>query len=138
MLLLRNEMHLFEFLSNKKTTAFAVLMSAMCAVSAAEWTLGAAKFTFTQTETRSSAQEGAASLIPQLILEQIMADSSRTLTNRELLDRTLEDLLTARLSLFLQLSKEVKARDSLVITEPDARSLKKKIAADTICKIFEY
>ena len=132
MLLLRNEMHLFEFLSNKKTTAFAVLMSVMCTVSAAEWTLGAAKFTFTQAETRSSAQEGAASLIPQLILEQTMADSSRTLTNRELLDRTLEDLLTARLSLFLQLSKEVKARDSLVITEPDARSLKKKIAAENV------
>lgn len=107
---------------------FALLAPA--ALSAADWTLAAQKFTFTQSDTRSSAQQGAASLLPQLILEQIINGSTRIPTNREMLNRTLDDLLTKRLSLFLQLSKEVKTRDSLVITEQDERSRAKKSAAE--------
>ena len=94
---------------------------------ASDWTLGAAKFSFSQNESHSSSEEDAASILPQLILEQIVSTSSRITTKREMLNRTLDDLLTKRLSLFLQLSNEIKIRDSLVIQEEDKNNLKKKI-----------
>ncbi|MFA6937050.1 MAG: hypothetical protein WCQ67_02335 [Treponema sp.] len=97
---------------------------------ASDWTLGATKFSFSQNESHSSSEEDAASILPQLILEQIVSTSSRITTNREMLNRALDDLLTKRLSLFLQLSNEVKVRDSLVIQEDDKNNLKKKIAEE--------
>ena len=78
-----------------------------------DWTLAASKFTFTDSEAKNSSQKASASLIPQLVLEQIAENSSRLTTREEMLDRSLNTLLTERLSLFLQLSKEVKTRDSL-------------------------
>lgn len=111
-------------------TLLCTLLLTQSCIFAADWVLGGMKFTFTQHDERTAAQTGVASLVPQLILEQIATNSSRTPTNSELLDRTLDDLLTKRLSLFLQLSKEVKTRDALVITEPDSAALKKKIAAE--------
>jgi len=98
----------------------------------ADWTLGAQKFSFAQNGIESASQDGAASLIPQLILEQISTVSTRVPTNRELLNRTLDDLQTKRLSLFLQLSKEVKTRDAIFLTEADGRNRKKKITDEQV------
>lgn len=92
-----------------------------------DWTLAASKFTFTDSEAKNSSQKASASLIPQLVLEQIAENSSRLTTREEMLDRSLNTLLTERLSLFLQLSKEVKTRDSLFLTETNQKKLGKKI-----------
>jgi hypothetical protein len=122
----------FTVVLNKKKEITLLILSILTAtmLCASDWTLGGMKFTFTQHDTRTTAQTGVATLLPQLILEQIASGSSRVPTNKEMLDRTLDDLLTKRISLFLQLSKEVKTRDSLVLSEPNQNALKKKIAAE--------
>lgn len=89
-----------------------------------QWVLAAQEFSFTQGPERSSAETGLASLIPQLILEQISSGSARLTSRQEMLDRRLSALLTERISLFLQLSRQIKARDSLVLSYPDSRKLK--------------
>ncbi|MCR5219129.1 hypothetical protein [Treponema sp.] len=94
------------------------------------WTLAATKFTFTRKTPVSSAQESAATILPSLILERIADSPARMTTDEELLDRKLNEYLTERQSLFLQLSKEVQTRDSLVLTEDNPRKLKKLIAAE--------
>ena len=65
--------------------------------------------------------------MPQLILEQIAENSIRSVSSQEQLDRELYALQTERLSLFLQLSKENKTRDSLVLSKTNPRELKKAI-----------
>ena len=91
------------------------------------WTLGVMEFSFKQTQSRAESSTKAASVLPQLIIEQFGNDSIRTIPETESLDRKLKELQTARLSLFLQLSKEYKARDSLVLTTIKPKTLKKKI-----------
>ena len=112
---------------------FAVLM-ALCALmagaaSADDWTLGAMEFMYTQSVPRSSSERGAAATIPSLVLERLSSGAMHTPSSSELLQRSLYNLQTERLSLFMQLAREVKVRDSLVLSESDARALRKKIAA---------
>jgi len=97
-----------------------------------DWVLAATKFNFTRKTAVSSSQDSAASLIPQLILERIAENTSRMTTDEELLDRRLNTFLTERQSLFLQLSKEVQARDALVLTEDNPKKLKKLIAEEDL------
>lgn len=100
----------------------------------ASWVLAASKFSFSQGvsyygRVRESSEDKVASLMPELILEHIVAPSSRLPSEREVLDRYLEKLLVERQSLFLQLSKEIKVRDSLFLSEEKPSKLKKAIAA---------
>ncbi len=95
-----------------------------------DWVLAAQAFTFAQKNTPSASALHSAQSLPQLILEQIATGSSRELPESEVLDRTLNTLQTERISLFLQLSKEVKTRDALVLTTESKRKLAKKIAAE--------
>lgn len=77
------------------------------------WVLAARKF---GAETaRSKSAEVAASVIPKLILEHISVDLSRDVASDEKISRKTDSLLTERLELFLQLSKEIQVRDSLVL-----------------------
>lgn len=92
-----------------------------------DWTLAASKFTFTRKTSLSSSHESAASVLPSLILERIAENPSRMTTDEELLDRKLNEYLTERQNLFLQLSKAVQTRDTLVLTEYNKRKLKKRI-----------
>lgn len=99
----------------------------------ASWVLAASKFSFSQGvsysgRVRESSEDKVASLMPELILEHIVAPSSRLPSEREVLDRYLEKLLLERQSLFLQLSKEIKVRDSLFLSEEKPSKLKKAIA----------
>lgn len=80
-----------------------------------EWILAAEKFEIDANKEHSAALEAAASVIPKLILEQISLDTKRTVLRDEQLSQKLDSLLTERLSLFLDLSKEVKSRDALVL-----------------------
>ncbi|WP_273464518.1 hypothetical protein, partial [Treponema berlinense] len=85
------------------------------------------KFTFAQKGIENSSNAKIASVLPQLILEQIAENSIRSVSSQEQLDRELYALQTERLSLFLQLSKENKTRDSLVLSKTNPRELKKAI-----------
>ena len=99
---------------------------------AEKWVLGATKFTFVSSSAdveKQSSDSEILSMLPSLILEQIVSGSARMPTDKEMLERTQEKLLTERLSLFLQLSKEIKVRDSLYLSHMSERKLKKKIAS---------
>ncbi len=77
------------------------------------WILAARKFDVDASRSKSAA--AVASVIPKLILERISVDMARSVQTDEKTARKTDALLTERLSLFLQLSKEIQARDSLVL-----------------------
>lgn len=70
-----------------------------------------------------------AETIPSLILEQMAENLVRMPRAQEVLDRELYDLHNARLSLFLQISKEVKTRDAYFLNDYSNAKLKSKIKA---------
>ncbi|MBR1535543.1 MAG: hypothetical protein IJ630_01235 [Treponema sp.] len=111
-----------------KKVLFAFIFSLLIfSAFSADWTLGVMEFSFKQTKSRSQSDTQAAQVLPQLIIEQFSSSGVRTLPQKEQLDRKLNELQTARLSLFLQLSKEYKTRDSLVLKEIKPKKLKKAI-----------
>lgn len=91
------------------------------------WTLGIMEFSFTQKQNRGESTAKAAQVLPQLIVEQFSSENIRTIPQKERLDRRLKELQTERISLFLQLSKEYKTRDSLVLSTNSPRKLEKEI-----------
>lgn len=93
-----------------------------------DWILGAKKFDFVQNKKRMSSEEEFSTLIPQLLLEQISEGIIRTTSTLEMKDRVENELLVERQSLFLQLSKEWKVRDSLVLTYTSEKKLRKAIS----------
>ena len=101
-----------------------------CALGAAfcdDWVLAAQKFEFADSRSAQIADESLTTIMPQLIMERISEGLVRSTSLQEMHDRTRNDLLTERQSLFLQLAKEVKVRDALVVTEPKDRKLKKEL-----------
>ena len=110
----------------KRILAFFVFFFSFFA-HADDWTLGIMEFSFKQSQKRTESSSKAASVLPQLIIEQFSKENMRTIPQKEQLERKLKDLQTARLSLFLQLSKEYKARDSLILTAKSERALKKSL-----------
>ncbi len=96
-------------------------------VSADDWVLGAAQFTYAKQTSLTSTQEGLTKVIPSLILEQISVGSKHLPGAEELYYRQNQSLKAKRTSLFLQLSKEIKSRDSLLLTEKNPAKLKKLI-----------
>ena len=94
---------------------------------AKDWVLGSQEFVFRQKGERSSRELKTAKLIPSLILEQTTTHLSHWATVDELLDRDLNSLQTERISLFLQLSKDVQARDSLVLKHNSKSALEKAL-----------
>ncbi len=113
---------------NIKKLLFSFVISLfLLKVHADNWTLGVMEFSFKQTQKRAASSVQAAQVLPQLIIEQFSNDNIRTIPQKESLDRKLKELQTARLSLFLQLSKEYKTRDSLVLTTIKPKKLEKDI-----------
>ncbi len=93
------------------------------------WVLGAEQFRFNQAKRNSqfspsSVDSEISKLLPQLILEQIAQRASRQIPASEELNRKLDSLQTDRISLLLQLSKEYKTRDALVLQNLSARKFK--------------
>lgn len=115
--------------SLKKLTVFLLLiLFAFDFLSADDWILASQKFTFIPDNIeRSDFQKSQAELLPKLILEQIISELTRFSPKEEILERNLNTLTTERLSLFLQLSKEVKTRDSIVISSKDSKRLSKNL-----------
>ena len=62
-----------------------------------------------------------------LVLEQVSENLYRNTRAEERLDRKLYELQKQRISLFLQLSKEIKTRDSLVLEDYSQKKLSSKI-----------
>ncbi len=77
------------------------------------WILAANKFSV--EGAASKAAQSAANVLPKLILEHISVDMERSIMADEKAARKNDELLTERLDLFLQLSKEIKSRDALVL-----------------------
>ena len=111
-----------------------VAFKSVCAFAAettpVNWVLAAQKFTFSQKNTQSVSSSAFATVLPQLIVEQISIDGMRVLPSQEMLDRKLNTLQTERLSLFLQLSKEYQTRDALVLTNAKPKKLEKALQAE--------
>lgn len=118
--------------SLKKLTVFLLLiLFAFDFLSADDWILASQKFTFIPNNIeRSDFQKSQAELLPKLILEQTISELTRFSPKEEILERNLNTLTTERLSLFLQLSKEVKTRDSIVISSKDSKKLAKNLEAE--------
>ncbi len=102
-----------------------------------DWILAAQKFTLPQQDVSSSSLEGVSTLLPQLILEQIVTGGDRVPSSREMLSRKTEILLTERNSLFVKLSAEVKKRDSILFTSGTSEE-KAKSYEDSEKAIQEY
>ncbi len=96
---------------------------------ASDWVLGAENFSLKKTDSSSESAIRAAEVLPQLILEKIASDEVRMIPRGEALDRVLYDLQTERLSLFLQLSKEIRTRDSQILIDDSNSALKKNLKA---------
>ena len=102
------------------------VFSAFAADSEKKWTLAAEKFTLSQ-KNDSASFDSINSTLPALILEQLAENLERAPRGREKLDRSLYELQKARIDLFLQLSKEVKTRDSILLNDYSSKKLKIKL-----------
>ena len=110
-----------------KKSVFLLFLAVLSPLQADTWTLACQKFTFSQKGADTSVNARIATVLPELILEQIAQNGIRSVSFQEQLDRELYALQTERLSLFLQLSKETKTRDALVLSKDKPRELKKSI-----------
>lgn len=104
-------------------TAFCV-SGAFCATE--NWVLAAEKFKFTQNNIEPAIL-AVSTTLPSLILEQMAENLVRADRAQAVMDRELYDLRTKKLSLFLQLSKEIKTRDTILLNDYSKFRLKSKI-----------
>ena len=113
-----------------KVSFFAVFiffsLRIFAATTQSNWIIGAQKFSFTRNQT-GSVEDGIALMFPARILEKISSNMYRNLYEDEKADRELYKLRQERNSLFLQLSSEVKKRDSLFLEKYSQSELNRKI-----------
>ncbi|MGP1457712.1 MAG: hypothetical protein ACTTKL_00130 [Treponema sp.] len=107
----------FSFFLKMPRLALCLLLLGARAFSAEtkKWTLAAEAFTFTQKNAETPPLKASAAAIPSIMLEQITKNMNRMPRAQEQLDRKLYELQKERLSLFLQLSNEVRSRDSIFL-----------------------
>ena len=90
-----------------------------------EWVIGAQKFSFTRNQTGSVA-DGIAVMFPARILEKLSSNMYRNLYKDEKAERELYKLRQEKSSYFLQLSSEIKKRDSLFLEKYGQSELDRK------------
>ncbi len=93
-----------------------------------EWVIGAQKFSFTRNQTGSVA-DGIAVMFPARILEKLSSNMYRNLYKDEKAERELYKLRQEKNSYFLQLSSEIKKRDSLFLEKYSKSELDRKLDA---------
>ncbi|MBQ0162387.1 MAG: hypothetical protein KBS84_04390 [Treponema sp.] len=125
----RNKFKPVEFLKHRFLVIFIILIST--SLSFAEdvkdkWTIGAAEFTYSQDLKRGEYEKAVLKVLPELILEQLYGTEYRNVSDQEMIDRKLDVLLKERLSLFLELSKEVKTKNALVLKDISEYQFKKQ------------
>lgn len=114
-------------ISGRSVLALFVLLLLRKSLFCESWVLAAKQFSLSESRQPSASEENLGEIFPQLILEKIVEGLSRETTYQELFDRSLDALLLERQSLFLQLSREVRARDSAVVSARSKRKLRKEI-----------
>lgn len=116
----KNKFKLMEFIRRRFSVILIFLISASFSFADEvkdKWTIGAAEFTYTQDLERNDYEKAVLKVLPELILEQLYGTDLRLVSDQEMLDRKLDVLLKERLSLFLELSKELKTKNALVIKD---------------------
>lgn len=111
----------------RSALCMAALTAALYAAEPKKWTLAAEAFSFTQKNALPDSVKATADAMPSVILEQITRNMNRLPRGQEKLDRKLYDLQKERLSLFLQLSAAVKARDSVFLNGYSKRKMAEEI-----------
>ena len=106
-----------------------LIFAACFSVSAADWIVAAQKFELTRGQT-DSVSNALATMIPSRILDNFGTNNLRTILKSEQNDREVYDLKKSQNSLFLQLSSEIKKRDSLVLGNYTKKELEEKIAEE--------
>ena len=96
-----------------------------------DWVIGAQKFTYARNQT-DPVSDGIAVMFPSRILEKLKINYNRILAEDEKAERELYKLRQDRNSLFLQLSAEIKRRDSLVLAKYSQSELNRKIEEEKI------
>ncbi len=91
-----------------------------------EWVIGAQKFSFTRNQTGSVA-DGIAVMFPARILEKLSSNMYRNLYKDEKAERELYKLRQEKNSYFLQLSSEIKKRDSIFLEKYSKSELDRKL-----------
>lgn len=122
---------IFKFFFRKSVCVFLffTLPCVFCNTEEKKWTLAGCKFSWTQENGSSNFSDSVAESLPQLVLEQIAQNLKRKPLTQEILERKSFDFRKERLSLFLQLSKEIKSRDALVLQSYSKGRLKSKLNA---------
>ena len=92
-----------------------------------DWVIGAEKFTFANKKDVSPSEDAVSRTVPSLILEQLAENLERVPTAEERLDRSEYALSKSRTDLFLQLSREVQVRDSLLLGNHTEKQLAAKV-----------
>lgn len=92
-----------------------------------EWTLASMAFDFTQRRDLSASERAISTELPALILNQLSGSLERIPDSQEYVDRSLRELRKSRQSLFLQLSREMQTRDSIVLGNYNERELRRRI-----------
>ena len=92
-----------------------------------DWIIGAEKFSLANKKDLSPSDDAALRAVPSLILEQLAENLERVPTAEEKLDRSEYALSKSRTDLFLQLSREVQVRDSLVLGNHTEKQLAGKL-----------
>ncbi|MBP5443548.1 MAG: hypothetical protein J6Y60_09925 [Treponema sp.] len=120
----------FRTCAKKTLLSLLICLNMVILAHAGDWVLAAREFTFTQSLPHSQSELSLCKMIPSLILEQLNTDTRRIPSADELNSRKYEELLQKRQSLFLELSAAVKRRDSVMVQEANAKTIKKKIAEE--------
>lgn len=92
-----------------------------------KWTVGATKFTIAKGQSANSVIESMAEDLPSAILSRIGHLLERNVRADEIYERQIQDVNNELINLALQLSSEIKKRDSLVLGGFTPGQLKSKI-----------
>ena len=114
-------------LSRTSFISIVLFLGFVSSLSGENWVLASQEFKIKNKNIKESESQ-LTKVLPQLILEQFSENGLRLISSEEELDRELYKLQTERLSLFLQLSKEEKARDALVLSKATPSELTKALS----------
>ncbi|MCR4735387.1 MAG: hypothetical protein K5829_10340 [Treponema sp.] len=114
---------------------FLILLVFQVSLSADDWIIAAQKFELNRAPD-DSVSNALTSVLPTRILDNLGSNNFRTILKSEQNDLELYELKKNQNSFFLQLSSEIKKRDSLVLGKYSKKELAEKIA-DSDKKIKE-
>ena len=116
---------IFKF-SLKIILCFTLLFSFENVYAASKWIVAAEPFVLANNKD-NEVLKSCSVVLPSLILEFLNENVQRRLASQEILDRKLYDFQKERISLFLQLSNEVKSRDVIFLNDYSKSKLKRKL-----------